>query len=140
MPIKSRFVFAIFLFCILFGNNLRSDDFDPFKFNKPIEINQNQIIAIPRSNNILFGILSGLWSNHLTKIDGPRCPMYPTCSHFFRIAVKKRGLYFGFITTLTRMLKETPDMLKYGEYKLVLKYGRYRFFDPIENYNLTEKK
>lgn len=66
----------------------------------------------------------------VSPVDGDRCSMYPTCSHYSAQALKKHGAVMGFIMTADRLLHEV------GEQKLapiVLKHGQYRYFDPIEN-------
>ena len=102
---------------------------DPFDFNKKPQQN-----LLKTQENIFFEV----WDTYLTKLDGAPCPMYPTCSHFFRLVWEKEGMALATFKTLTRVLKETPDMAKYAEYPLILKYGRYRLYDPIENYNFDK--
>ncbi|MFH1728538.1 MAG: membrane protein insertion efficiency factor YidD [Pseudomonadota bacterium] len=107
------------------------------KVFRPIK-NSNIKIEVPKLTSSIYSMPLKLWTNYLTKIDNSTCPMYPTCSHFFKLAIAKHNFYLALTYTLARMLKETPDMAKFEEYELILKFGTYRFYDPLENYNLNE--
>lgn len=80
-----------------------------------------------------------IYRNILSPIFHPDCPMSPSCSHFAQEAVAEYGLVKGTVMAASRMLKETPDMSIKMEYPFVLRNGRYKFLDPIEENNLTLK-
>lgn len=44
--------------------------------------------------------------------DGPRCPFYPTCSHYGKQAVKKHGALLGSFLAGDRILRCNPYTIK----------------------------
>ena len=50
-----------------------------------------------------------LYSQHLTKIDGARCPCRPTCSRYGVLAARKHGLVIGIWMTLDRLMLSTDE-------------------------------
>ncbi|MCJ8500587.1 membrane protein insertion efficiency factor YidD [Desulfatitalea alkaliphila] len=41
----------------------------------------------------------------VSRADGERCPMYPTCSHYARQAFAEKGLLTGWVLTSDRLLR-----------------------------------
>lgn len=75
-------------------------------------------------------LLSRVWG-FISAADGPRCPHYPTCSQYCRLAVQKYGALGGTWLTARRLLDEYQDFEATGQYRLVYHYGRWRVFDPV---------
>lgn len=46
-----------------------------------------------------------LLMNFVSRADGERCPMYPTCSHYARQAFAEKGLLMGWVLTSDRLLR-----------------------------------
>jgi len=68
--------------------------------------------------------------NHISKVDGDRCPMYPTCSAYSVDAIRKHGFLIGIVMTADRLIHENNEM----DYAVIVKKGdRYRYFDPLSN-------
>jgi putative membrane protein insertion efficiency factor len=66
----------------------------------------------------------------ISPVDGERCTMVPTCSHYGLQAIRKHGALLGFIMTADRIVHE------YEEQRFVPSVwdGRsHRFLDPVEN-------
>ncbi len=87
--------------------------------------------AVGLSSNPLF-LASLVYSNFLTRMDGPRCQHLPTCSRFASQAVGRHGL-LGITMGLDRILQPPSSSsvrllpeLEYG--------GVFRHYDPLENY------
>lgn len=83
------------------------------------------------SGNPLF-LASLVYSNFLTRMDGPRCQHLPTCSRFASQAVGRHGV-LGIPMGLDRILQPPSSSavrllpeLEYG--------GVFRHYDPVENY------
>ncbi len=82
------------------------------------------------ANPLYFASL--IYSNFLTRMDGPRCQHLPTCSRFASQAVARHGV-LGIALGLDRLLqpatssavRNLPDV-EFGE--------SLRHFDPLENY------
>ncbi|MFZ9885861.1 MAG: membrane protein insertion efficiency factor YidD [Myxococcota bacterium] len=74
------------------------------------------------------------YSGFLTKVDGPRCQHYPTCSRFANQAVARHGLV-GVLLGLERVitdenssaLRRLPELELPGE-------TQPRYYDPVDNY------
>jgi putative component of membrane protein insertase Oxa1/YidC/SpoIIIJ protein YidD len=83
------------------------------------------------SSNPLY-LASLLYSNFLTRTDGPRCQHLPTCSRFANQAVARHGV-LGIAMGLDRLLQPSSSsslrMLPEVDWS-----GSTRFFDPVENY------
>ncbi|MFZ1983342.1 MAG: membrane protein insertion efficiency factor YidD, partial [Desulfatitalea sp.] len=55
---------------------------------------------------------AGAWSSPLGRLqkfisraDGDRCPMYPTCSHYAAQAIARQGVLAGWVLTSDRLLR-----------------------------------
>jgi putative membrane protein insertion efficiency factor len=65
---------------------------------------------------------------YISKVDGDRCPMYPTCSSYGIEAIKKHGVLAGIVMTVDRLIHENNEM----DYAPVIKVGdSYRYYDPL---------
>jgi len=67
---------------------------------------------------------------YISPVDGPRCPMYPTCSAYALEALDRHGPFIGVMMTVDRLLHESDP----SEHRLPIQVGsRLRFHDPVEN-------
>lgn len=71
-----------------------------------------------------------LFRSFLSSVDGPRCSMYPTCSHYSLLAFKKHGPVLGYIMTADRLIHESDEPRFVSR---IEKHGYYRYYDPINN-------
>jgi len=55
--------------------------------------------------------------------------MYPTCSAYSRLAVRKHGFFLGIMMTADRLIHEATEM----EYAPLVLADRLRYYDPVEN-------
>ena len=68
------------------------------------------------------------YQEHISSHDGARCLYYPTCSAFYREAVKQYGFVWGSIMVIDRMVyREDPASMRY--YDLIEDRGSYS--DPV---------
>lgn len=66
----------------------------------------------------------------ISRVDGNRCPMYPTCSHYSIEAIEKHGFLIGIIMTCDRLIHESNEM----DYAPLVEVGdTVRYADPLEN-------
>ncbi|MDO9516347.1 MAG: membrane protein insertion efficiency factor YidD [Syntrophales bacterium] len=74
--------------------------------------------------------LEGLnfFSEYISKVDGDRCPMYPTCASYSRQVFKKHGFFMGVVMTSDRLIHEGSEM-RYAP--LVKVGGSVRYYDPV---------
>jgi len=74
--------------------------------------------------------LAGLsfFSECISRVDGDRCPMYPTCAAYSRQVFKKHGFFVGYVMTADRLIHESNEM----DYAPPVRvYGRIRYYDPV---------
>ncbi len=66
----------------------------------------------------------------ISRADGNRCPMYPSCSHYAARALEKHGPVIGWIMACDRLLRcgRSDTRLAPG----VRVQGRPLSFDPVE--------
>lgn len=66
----------------------------------------------------------------ISRVDGNRCSMYPTCSHYSIEAIEKHGLLIGIVMTCDRLIHEANEM----DYAPPVEGGDFlRYADPVEN-------
>jgi hypothetical protein len=70
------------------------------------------------------------FQRYISPVDGPRCPMLPTCSAYALQALDRHGPFFGTLLTVDRLLHETDPR----EHRHPVRVGgRVRFADPLAN-------
>jgi hypothetical protein len=70
------------------------------------------------------------FQKYISPVDGDRCSMIPTCSHYSLQAIRRHGAFLGFVMTADRIVHE------YEEQRFVPAVWdgmTYRFYDPVEN-------
>ena len=65
----------------------------------------------------------------VTKVDGNRCPMYPTCSHYGEQALSKHGAIVGTWMFIDRLFHEWSEMSVAPKVQV---HGVERYWDPLE--------
>ena len=65
----------------------------------------------------------------ISPVDGPRCPMYPTCSAYALQALGKHGPLIGAFATVDRLLHESGPAFRQHPVK---KGDRIRFLDRLQ--------
>ena len=64
------------------------------------------------------------------RVNSGRCPMYPTCSRYSVLAIRKHGPVVGIVMTADRLIHELDEQ----RLAPLVKVGnRYRSLDPVEN-------
>jgi putative membrane protein insertion efficiency factor len=79
-------------------------------------------------NPLVWGVR--LFQRFISSVDGARCSMYPTCSHYSLLAFKKHGPIMGYIMTTDRLIHESDEPRFVPR---IEKHGIIRFYDPLEN-------
>jgi putative component of membrane protein insertase Oxa1/YidC/SpoIIIJ protein YidD len=77
---------------------------------------------------LLQGIL--FFKDTLSKVDGDRCPSYPTCSAYGEMTIRKHGFVIGLLMTVDRLIHEASES---KTSPVIKKYGVQRIYDPPEN-------
>lgn len=66
----------------------------------------------------------------ISRVDGERCLMHPTCSHYSVEAIEKHGILVGIVMTFDRLIHESNET----DYAPLVEVGdSVRYDDPVEN-------
>ncbi len=82
------------------------------------------------------GVNPALWlisfyRDHISPIDGDRCPSLPTCSSYGAQAMEKHGLFLGWMMTVDRLIHEGQEETKVSP--VVYHEGKRKIFDPVQS-------
>ena len=83
----------------------------------------------PQSNPVLYPLR--FITNIISRADGDRCPMYPTCSAYSLEAFKKHGFLKGWIMTSDRLMRCGRDERKHS--KPIFTNNEKHVYDPVSN-------
>ena len=65
----------------------------------------------------------------ISRVDGARCPMYPTDTQFAAEAARRHGLVIGLLFLVDRLFHEWSEMKRA---QVVRIGGKERFYDPLD--------
>lgn len=65
----------------------------------------------------------------ISRVDGDRCPMYPTCSQYGQQALSRHGAVVGLLMIVDRLFHEWSETASAPQ---VVVHGVRRFWDPVE--------
>jgi len=86
-------------------------------------------------NNSFLSILKKSYSVLISDLDGDNCPFYPTCSSFFVQAVQETNILKGTLMFADRFTRDSNLFKSKNHYA---RHFSEKFFDPIENYLLSD--
>jgi putative component of membrane protein insertase Oxa1/YidC/SpoIIIJ protein YidD len=70
------------------------------------------------------------YQEHISVVDGNRCPMVPSCSSYASKAIEKHGPVIGWMMALDRLVRCGRDETRVSK-KGVVNHREYTF-DPVE--------
>jgi putative component of membrane protein insertase Oxa1/YidC/SpoIIIJ protein YidD len=79
-----------------------------------------------------------LFQKFISRADGDRCPMHPSCSHYAQEAFKRHGSIIGWILTCDRLLRCGRDETRLSS-PISINGNRYAY-DPLSNNTFWWKK
>jgi putative membrane protein insertion efficiency factor len=82
-----------------------------------------------RENMPLYPIK--FYQDYISRVDGNRCPMHPTCSQYCIEAFKKHGTFLGWVMCSDRLIRCGRDERKLSDPVLI--DGQKRSYDPVSN-------
>lgn len=82
-----------------------------------------------QGDTLLFPIR--LYRDYISSADGDRCQMYPSCSQYCSEAIKKHGIFLGWIMCSDRLIRGGRDETRLSDPVLV--NGEKRSYDPVSN-------
>ena len=71
------------------------------------------------------------YQDYISRVDGDRCQMYPTCSQYCSEAIKKHGALLGWIMCSDRLMRDGRDETRLSDPVWV--NGVRRSYDPLSN-------
>jgi putative component of membrane protein insertase Oxa1/YidC/SpoIIIJ protein YidD len=105
-----------------FANGVRKEALN----ESPVKEKENQVSIAGLI--IIKGI--EFFKNTISRVDGDRCPSYPTCSEYGEMVVKKHGPILGILMIVDRLIHETSEG-KFAPWVEI--QGIRRIYDPPEN-------
>ena len=75
--------------------------------------------------------LISLYKNHISTVDGDRCPSEPSCSTYSQTAIQKHGFFIGWMMTVDRLIHEFS--VNEETSPMVFTEGKWKIYDPVEN-------
>ncbi|MFH1349830.1 MAG: membrane protein insertion efficiency factor YidD [Pseudomonadota bacterium] len=75
--------------------------------------------------------LVSAFRDHISAVDGDRCPSYPSCSSYSVRAIKNHGFFMGWMMTVDRLIHEGSEEVEVTPF--VLSEGKWKIYDPVEN-------
>ena len=82
-----------------------------------------------QSETLIFPIR--FYRDYISRVDGDRCQMYPTCSVYCSKAIKKHGALLGWIMCSDRLMRDGRDETRLSP--PVWTNGVKRSYDPLSN-------
>jgi len=121
--ILSAIIFFIVL-TALYGSVLAGQD---------VKIDDHQQVSDEAEDNLenvsLYPVK--FYQDHISSVDGNRCPMHPTCSQYCIEAFKKHGTFLGWIMCSDRLMRCGRDENKLSDPVWI--DGKKRTYDPVSN-------
>jgi hypothetical protein len=111
--------------------------------NCPVPEVEAREVPTPVEGHPLKVITNGVvrfYQVHLNKHRTTKCPMYPVCSRFAILSLRKYGPVMGTLMTLDRLYYRENNSMSdfYQSFKID---GFYKYYDPPENnYIFTDEK
>jgi len=79
-----------------------------------------------------------LFQKYISGIDGDRCSMYPSCSHYSAQAINRHGWVKGWIMTCDRLMRCGRDETHVSPPIMVK--GRQHTYDPLDRNDIWKAK
>ena len=95
------------------------------------ETESNTVDKQEKSGFNLGAAFLSIFRDHISAVDGDRCPSVPTCSAYGVEAFKKHGFFKGWMMTVDRLMHEGKE--EHDVSPLVFSNGKWKIYDPVEN-------
>lgn len=96
-------------------------------------LTQGNAVGGSLSANPLY-LAALVYSSFLTKVDGPRCQHYPTCSRFANQAVARHGVVGIFLGLERVITDESSSSVRRLPELDMPNEPQPRYYDPVDNY------
>ncbi len=125
-----QLLIAIFVLMISISPGWCDDSFVPWHFSAAAgkEPSPGQEMS-PGAK--LLTVAVNFYRETVSRVDGERCRMYPSCSAYSLDVIRKHGFFLGYMMTADRLIHESNEMDQAP--KIILKNGKQRYYDPVES-------
>ncbi|MBN1102732.1 MAG: membrane protein insertion efficiency factor YidD [Deltaproteobacteria bacterium] len=72
-----------------------------------------------------------IYRDHISAVDGDRCPSYPSCGSYSVQAFRKHGFFMGWLMTVDRLIHEGREETTVSPY--IYSGNTWKIYDPVEN-------
>ena len=79
----------------------------------------------------IMAVALKLFGKTVSRADGRRCMMYPSCSHYSGQAFKKHGFIKGWVMSCDRLLRCGRDEKRLSEQIII--HNQVHFYDPLQH-------
>jgi hypothetical protein len=139
---KRRFSLCAFLFKISFflamgailypaagygGEKGWEEPWGPFQSSPAVKQEAKESLSWPQRAAV--GAI-GFFRDTISTVDGDRCPSFPSCSQYGQQAIRKHGIFIGWVMTFDRLLHEADEVYLVPQVQV---NGAFRAYDPVEN-------
>jgi len=130
------FVLTTLVFCgTLFAqgqNNSKNNSQNTTQsYNQNKSQNQSRNSDHHQVNSHNANFLLKFYQKHISVVDGNRCAMYPSCSHYASQAMEKHGVILGWIMANDRLVRCGRDEADIAP-KIILN-NQILIYDPVES-------
>lgn len=80
--------------------------------------------------NGLAGVIR-FYGEVISPVDGERCPMYPSCSHYAGTCIQRHGFLIGWVMAMDRLTRCGGDEKKTAP--IFFSNEKKNIYDPVEN-------
>jgi uncharacterized protein len=122
---------AVLLFCLGMVANSAADDWGPWEVptTKLTQQETSTFSPIEKGSNGFLQRAVRFYQRDISPVDGPRCPMAPTCSTYALQALDRHGPLLGVFITVDRFYREI-DPIEHSQ--PLVRHGYLRFADPLD--------
>ncbi len=126
-----RLTLLLCTFALLFSSPTCANDWGPWEVTDgkvKYLLNHSRVGQSPGGGSPLQMAVRA-FQKYISPVDGPRCPMYPTCSAYSLQALHKHGPLLGVFLTVDRLYREADP---HERQQPIAKWGYIRFYDPLK--------
>jgi len=118
----------LFFFC---SSHVTAEEsrFDPQNDRDCVDLSDHEEKTPSAAPESFFINGIGLYQRYISPVIGNRCQMYPSCSAYSILAIKKHGILIGTIMTFDRLIHEIGESSRAP----ICKHNdRFLFYDSVE--------
>ena len=124
---KTLFLFGLVSISLGTCCGICSDDSRDHRSKVRLEVSARNKVE---SGTNIGAFLTSIFQDHISPVDGDRCPSHPTCASYAIRAFRKHGFFIGWLMTVDRLIHEGDEA---AVSPLVYHRGRIKILDPVEN-------